>query len=1088
MKVSNTLKIALIAVFVLMNSLAAAAEEPSLWLRYPAISGDAQAIAFSHRGDLWRVSSSGGMAKHLTTNEAYDFMPVWSPDGEWIAFASNRYGNFDVFVMPSSGGTAKRLTWHSADDYPASFTPDGKRVLFSAGRLDSRTMVGYPRRGAQPELYSVSLEGGMPTQVLTTPAIYASWDSAGERLAYSDKKGLEIDLRKHDNSSFARDVWMFDANSGLHKRLTEFGADDRQPVWAPGEDELYYLSERSGHFNVWRLALNDAAVPVQVTFHDTHPVRSLSISGNGTLSYAWNGEIYVREPGATDSRKLDITAVTDDRHNEVILTDVAGAITEFSLSPDGKQVAFIARGEVFVTSAKHDTTRRITNTAEQERSVTFHPEGRGLLYASERNGSWNLYRSDITNEKEKNLYLATSVQERPVLEISAETFQPHYSPDGKEVAYIENRTTLKVLNLASGKSRTIVPDERNYSYSDGDQWYQWSPDGKWFAVEFLSDRRWTSEVGLVAASGEGELFNITNSGYQDVVPRWAIGGNAIFWSTDRHGEREHAGHPGSFDIYTSFLNQEAWDQFNFSEAEYDQLIDGKEEEDEKEEKEEKDDKKGKKKDGIKLPDPIKIQYEGMKDRHQRMTLHSTRMADSLITADGEKVLYLAGFNKGFDLWSYEPRKQELKLLTKVEAKEAGNMVLDKEEKKVYFLVDHQIKTVELEEAKVGAVELSAKMELKPALERQYLFEHIWRQTREKFYLEDMHGVDWDFYGEAYRRFLPYIDNNQDFCDAISELQGELNASHLGCYYGPKTPNADETAALGFFPDPEYDGAGIRVTELMAGGPLTKIGSRVKAGTIIKAIDGHTIEAGSNWYVLLNGKAGVPIRMSFSDASGKNPWQQTVKPISQGEESELLYQRWVQSRRAEVDRLSNGRLGYAHIRSMDDSRYREIYEDIFGKAQNKEAIILDTRFNNGGWLDEALTSLLTGEVFAHAESRGKYIGFEPTHRWTRPSIVVMNEGNYSDAHCFPVAYTTLGIGETVGTQVPGTCTAVWWEPLQDDMMVFGIPMVGVRDIEGDLLENKHLEPDYQVDNAPSVEAAGGDQQLEKAVQVLLTKID
>ena len=644
---------------------------------------------------------------------------------------------------------------------------------------------------------------------------------------------------------------------------------------------------------------------------------------------------------------------------------------------------------------------------------------------------------------------------------------------------------MKVLNLESGNSRTIVPGERNYSYADGDQWYQWSPDGKWFAVEFLSDKRWTSEVGLVPSSGKGELVNITNSGYQDFVPRWAIGGNAIYWSTDRHGEREHAGHSGSFDIYTSFLNQEAWDQFHFSEAEYDQLMDGKEEDDDEENDDEKSDQKDEE---IKLPDPIEIQLEGIKDRNQRMTLHSSQMPDALITEDGEKVLYLAGFNQGFDLWSYEPRKQELKLLTKIKAESAGNMRLDKEEEKVYFLADHQIQTVELESGTVGSVALSAKMELKPAAEREYMFEHAWRQTREKFYLEDMHGVDWDFYKEAYLRFLPHIDNNQDFSDVISELQGELNASHLGCYYRPELANADATAALAFFPDPDYDKAGIRITELMEGGPLTKVGSKVQAGTIIEAIDGQTISAGANWYILLNGKAGEPVRMSFYDPAGKNRWQQTVKPISQSDETELLYQRWVRSRRAEVDRLSDGRLGYAHIRSMSDSRYREIYEDIFGKAQNREAIILDTRFNGGGWLDEALTSLLTGEVFAHAESRGKYIGFEPTHRWTRPSIVVMNEGNYSDAHCFPVAYTTLGIGETVGTQVPGTCTAVWWESLQDDTMYFGIPMVGVRDIEGDLLENKHLDPDYWVDNAPSVETGGGDQQLEKAVQVLLEKLN
>jgi C-terminal processing protease CtpA/Prc len=642
-----------------------------------------------------------------------------------------------------------------------------------------------------------------------------------------------------------------------------------------------------------------------------------------------------------------------------------------------------------------------------------------------------------------------------------------------------------VLNLASGKSRTIVPAERNYSYSDGDQWYQWSPDGKWFAVEFLSDKRWTTEAGLVRSSGEGDLINITNSGYLDSVPRWAIEGNAIYWYTDRHGERQHAGHVGNRDIYASFLNQEAWDQFHFSEAEYDQLIEGKEEA----EKEDEDNKKNEEtSEGIKLPDPITIQFEGIEDRNRRMTLHSTRMVDSLIMADGEKVLYLAGFNKGFDLWSYEPRKQELKLVTKIKAESAGNMMLDKEEEKVYFLADSKIQTVELESAAAGSVALSAKMELKPAIEREYMFEHAWRQTREKFYLEDMHGVDWDFYKKAYERFLPHVDNNRDFCDVLSEMQGELNASHLGCYYRANSANGDATAALAFFPDPNHDQAGIRIAELVEGGPLTKVGSKVQAGIIIEAIDGQSISAGSNWYKLLNGKAGEPVRISFFDPAGKDRWQKTVKPISQSEEQELIYQRWVRSRRAEVDRLSNGRLGYAHIRSMSDSSYREIYEDIFGKAQNREAIILDTRFNGGGWLDEALTSLLTGEVFAHEESRGQHIGFEPTHRWTRPSIVVMNEGNYSDAHCFPSAYTTLGIGETVGTQVPGTCTAVWWERLQDNSLVFGIPMVGVRDIEGDLLENKHLDADYWVDNAPSVEAAGGDQQLEKAVQVLLEKLD
>lgn len=1103
MKSKISLRVTMFGLALLTASGTVTARETALWLRYPAISPDGETVVFSYRGDLWRVASSGGQAIQLTVHEAYDFMPVWSPDGSKIAFASDRYGRSDIFVMPAAGGTATRLTFHSASDLPSSFTPDGENVLFFSGRLDAQKMVGFPRRGAQPELYSVALSGGMPTQVLTTPAIYAVWDSAGRRLLYSDEKGLETDLRKHDNSSFARDVWIFDSQTGEHTRLTDFGADDRQPVWAPGEDAIYYLSERSGDFNVWRLELEGDSEPIQVTDHDTHPVRFLSASAAGDICYAWDGEIYVRPAGSAESRKLEVLVAADSRHNETVYTDVEREISDFALSPNGKEIAFIARGEVFVTSVKHGVTRRVTNTPEQERSVSFHPNGRGVLYASERNGSWNLYRTDMTDEDEKAFYLATAFEEKPVLETELETFQPFYSPDGKEVAYLEQRTELKVLNLASGESRKILPGDINYSYEDGDQWYEWSPDGRWFLVHFMRPARWSLEVGLIPSSGDGELVNLTKSGYEDTIPRWAFKGEAMFWFTDRHGDRQQAGHPSKLDVYASFLTQDAWDRFRLSEAEYELLKEEEEEDEEGENKGEEEEKQGKKdkkatkddeekadekKDEIELPEPVDIQIDGIEDRTLRMTLHSSQLADAQISPDGEKILYLASFEKGFDLWVYEPRKKEVKLLAKLNAERTGDLYLDDEGKTAFVLADRSLKSVEVESGKVTAVKLEAKMELDAAAERDYLFEHAWRQTREKFYVEDMHGVDWDFYKQSYIRFLPHVDNNRDFADVVSEMQGELNASHLGCYYRNRDPNADATATLAFFPDSEWRGPGIRIAEIIDGSPLENAKTKVEVGTVIEAVDGKEIAAGVNWYPMLNHKADELIRISLYDPEKDKRWQESVKPISQDDESELLYQRWVRSRRAEVERLSDGRLGYAHIRSMSDRSFREIFEDVFGKAVDKEAIVLDTRFNGGGWLDEALIVFLTGEVYSRNLPRGQERGVEPTYRWSKPSIVVMNEGNYSDAHCFPSFYTTLEIGKTVGMQVPGTCTAVWWELLQDPQLYFGIPQVGVVDNDGDLMENKHLDPDYMVDNDPALEAVGRDQQLEKAVEALFAELD
>ena len=1078
----------------------ARAAEPALWLRQPAISPDGKTVVFSYRGDLWTVPAAGGTAAPLTLHPAYDTTPVWSPDGRSIAFASDRYGNFDVYLMSAAGGDAARLTLHSADEIPTSFTPDGKSVLFSSARLDSVTNVQFPT-GAQPELYKVALAGGMPEQVLSTPAPYAVFDKAGKKLAYSDQKGYEMEWRKHDNSSFARDVWVWDAGANKHTKLTEFGYDDRQPVWGPDQKSLFYLSERSGSFNVWRLNLDDPSKAVQVTDHKTHPVRFLSTSAAGDLCYAWDGAIYVRPTGSGSSRRLDIVVAADRRVNQTDRIDVTGEITEFVASPDGKEVAYISRGEIYASSVEFGTTKRLTTTPEQERSLSFSPDGKSLLYASERDASWNVYRMDRTDEKEPAFFNATALKESPVVATAAEEFQPAFSPDGKEVAYLEERTTLKVINLDSGKSRTILPGNRNYSYIDGDQWYEWSPDGKWFALNVLSSTRWSNEVGLMPSSGEGELVNISRSGYEDDRPHWAGKGELLIWYSDRYGARSHAGNSRESDVYAAFLTRKAWDRYRMDQASFDQLLTREKDEKGKDKDKDKDkDKKaeeskdkdadkaaGDKAKKIELPEPVPLELDLIEDRITRLSMSSADLAAADITPDREKLVYLAKFEKGYDLWTYMPRKREIKLLAKLDAERLADMHLDKEGKKAFLLADDRLMTVDLESGKNTPIRASARMELDAAAERAYLFEHAWRQTLKKFYVASMHGVDWEGMKKAYAKFLPYIDNDRDFAELISEMQGELNASHTGGRYRPTRPDADSTASLAIFPDPQYRDAGVRILEVIEGSPLQQTGTKIKAGTVIESIDGRTIEAGSEWNALLNQKAGQPVRLALLDPGTKERWEETVKPIGQGDQQRLLYLRWVKSRRAAVDKLSGGKLGYAHIRGMNDGAYREIFEEIFGRAVDKQAIILDTRFNGGGNLDEALTVFLSGQVYYEAFPRGQKLGAEPSNRWNKPSILVMNEGNYSDAHCFPTAYKSLSLGETVGMQVPGTCTAVWWERLQNRALTFGIPQVGYIGKDGKLTENHHLDPDYMVDNDPTVEAGGRDEQLEKAVQVLLEKL-
>jgi tricorn protease len=1058
----------------------------ALWLRYPAISPDGKAIAFEYRGNLWKVASAGGVATPLTVGESYNSMPVWSPDGSKIAFASDRNGNLDVYVMPAEGGRATRLTYHSADEAPSSFTPDGKSVLFSASILDAPANADYPT-GARPELYRVDLEGHMPGQVLTTTALYASYDRAMKRMIFSDQRGYEMEWRKHDHSSFARDVWIEDVPAGKFTRLTGYGYDDRQPVWGPDEQSIFYLSEKSGSFNVWTMKLADPEHATQVTSHTGSPVRFLSASRSGDVCYAYDGELWVRPAGAGESRRLAITTSADDAGREIRPTDVSSQITEFDVSPDGSEIAFVSRGEIFVASTEHGDTRRITNTPEQERSVSFSPDGRSLLYASERGQNWKIYRTDLTDKDEPNFFNATAFKESPVIEGTAEAFQPSFSPDGNEIAYLEERTTLKVLDVKSGKSRIVLPGDRNYSYSDGDQAYEWSPDGRWLAVQFLSTGRWSSEVGVVSASGDLKVIDISKSGYEDELPHWARKGEVLYWETDRQGLRSQSNNGRQTDIYAAYLTRAAWDRYKLDEAAYDQLA-SKEKNEDKGKGEGKADAKDKSakpaKETPKAAEAVAMDFDHIEDRISRLSFSSSDLAGAALSGDGEGLYFLARYDKGYDLWKYEPRKKEIKLVSKFGAQSA-DLKLGAKGKKAYVLHDGKLSVVELDSEKSTPVGLSARMDLDQDRERTYMFEHIWRQTLKKFLDVKMHGVDWQALKTEYSRFLPYIGNDRDFAELCSEMQGELNASHTGCRYRPVRTDGDNTAALGFFPDPKHSGPGIGVLEVIEGGPLQKSGTKIKAGVVITAIDGTTISANDNWYRLLNRKADTPVRLSLQ--SGGARWDETVKPISWGDQSQLLYQRWTRANHDEVVKLSSGRLGYSHIRGMSDGPYREIFQDIFGRDTEKEAIILDTRFNGGGNLDEALTVFLSGRVFERNAPRGQYLGSEPSMRWNKPSIVVMNEGNYSDAHCFPMAYTQLGIGETVGMPVPGTCSSVWWERLQNRDLVFGIPEVAIYDVAGDIMENKQLEPNYTVVPDPALEAAGRDQQLEKAVEVLLSKL-
>lgn len=1056
------------------------------WLRDVKISPDGTKIAFEYKGDIFTVPATGGSATRITTTEdAYEQVPVWSPDSKKLAFAGNRNGNFDIYVVDAQGGTPVRLTFNSANEIPESFTPDGKAVLFSAAIQAPAGSAAFPS-GRLTQVYSVPVSGGASTQVLGTPARFISFMPDGKSYLYQDVKGFEDEFRKHHTSSVTRDIWLKDAN-GKHINLTNRGGEDTNPVDIDGE-KFYFLSERDGKtVNVFESSISNPKQAKAITDFKIHPVRFLSRDNAGNLAFTYDGNIYTMAPGAAP-RKLTVDVVED----ATPLTDklsVTGA-TEAAASPDGNSIAFVWRGNVFVTSVDYRTTKQITSTPEAERHISWGKDSKSLYYTSERDGKYNIYKATMGRPEEGDFAHATSIKEERVFDKDKhERFKGQVSPDGEKLAFVLDRNILAVKDLKSGKV-TKLTDGSTYRHRDGGFSYTWSPDSRWIALEIIDRKRDPyTDIALINLEN-GAITNLTNSGYFDAAPRWVMDGNALLFMSERYGMRNHASWGSQMDVMLCFMNQEAYDKWNLSKEDLEienKLADKKD--DKKEDKKDKKDKKDSadKKEKSDKKD-IDVQLDGITDRIVRVTPQSTYLSDAILTNDGETLFYTSESPEGgVQMWKFVPREDEHSLVTKIAG--APGFEATPDGKNIFLLGSSSMKKLDPKSGKLTNIAYSAVMPIDYDAERQYMFDYMSREEAERFYVKDMHGVDWPMMTKTYRRFLPHINNNYDFAEMLSEILGELNVSHTGGRYsGSASRQDDRTASLGLLYDLNYTGNGLKVSEVVAKSPFATAKSKLAPGMIIKKINGVEITPESDVALLLTDLAGKRTLVEIYDPATKSSFEEVIKPISTGALNALLYDRWVKQRAAQVDSLSGGRLGYVHISSMDDDSFRKVYSDLLGKYNDREGVVIDIRWNGGGRLHEDIEVLFSGEKYFTQEIRGDETCDMPSRRWNKPSIMLMSEACYSNAHGTPWVYKRKGIGKLVGMPVPGTMTSVNWVRMVDPSMVFGIPVIGYRLPDGSFLENQQLEPDVKVANAPEDLVRGIDTQLETAVKTLLKDID
>lgn len=1064
----------------LLACMAAVAAEAPLWLRQTAISPDGTTIAFAYKGDIFTVPSNGGRATQLTASPAYDANPFFSPDGSRIVFNSNRNGSNDIFVVDTAGGTPVRLTTHSGSEVARGWLNDST-VVFSADIMPSPEDLNGP---FFIQTYTVAARSGArPAQLVSLQMDAISANASGDIL-FQNHKSYENALRKHEYSAGTPDVYLL--RDSVFTRLTTTQASGRNPVWLGADRFAYTADDSCGVLNIYEAAVDGSGAPRRLTSFDRHPVRSLSASADGSLlAFSHDGEIYTLRPGG-EPVKVDVQIAADDYDPDQIRRFVTLGADNMSVSPTGKEVAFTLRGDLYVTSVKYETTKRITDTSGQERVSSFSDDGRALVYDSERNGLWSLYIARLSSDNDKNFtYASAPITEEVLYTSDKAAQQPLFSPDGKKVAFLEDRTELKVIDVESRLTTTVLPARFNYSYSDGDISFEWSPDSKWLLVDYIGTGGWNNkDIALVKADGT-EVVDLTESGYEDSEPHWALDGRAITYTTGRYGMRSHGSWGNQSDVMLMVLDGEAWDEFNMTKEEAALAEEAEEssddDDDDSDDKGKK--KKNKKEDAEEDTEAVVFDLRNRRHRMIRLTERSSNMGNHFLSPKGDKLYYLAAATEGsYKLYVHDLKEDETSVLA---GGLRGGFVPDVKGENLYFITGSGMTKLDLASGDTEDIEFEAPYGRRPSQEREYIYDHVLQQVRDKFYDPELHGTDWDGFGEQYRRFLPHIANNQDFAQLLSELLGELNASHTGASaYSTGMPSL-LTASLGAYYDPEYSGDGLRVLKLLPRSPLGTAKANVQPGDIIVAIDGDSILAGADYFPLLDGKGGRKTTLTIREAGGAVR-DVTVKPINS--DVSRIYQEWVERNEALVDSLSGGRIGYVHIEGMDSPSFRTVFDRLLGKYRNCDAVIVDTRFNGGGWLHNDVAQLLSGTEYARYAPRGQYIGSEPFTQWTKPSVMLVNEANYSDAYGTPYAYQALGIGELVGAPVPGTMTAVWWEQQIDPTIVFGIPEVTVLDRSGRPLENRQLQPEIEVYNTPAEITSGNDLQIKAAVTHLLNKLD
>lgn len=1039
------------AAICVINASATEINDEARLLRFPATNGSE--IAFSYGGDLYTVPITGGDARRITSHIGYEMFARYSPDGKSIAFTGEYDGNREVYLIPSTGGNPVRLTYTSTNERDdlgdrmgpnnivMTWTPDGKSIVF-------RNRIGD---GFEGYLWSVPVDGAMPSRLPLMEGGFCSYSPDGKKLAYN-RVMREFRTWKYYRGGMADDIWIYDGKS-VTDITAGCDAQDIFPMWV-GE-EIYFASDRDMTMNIFVYNTKTKETTKVTDFHD-YDVKFPSTDGK-TIVFEQAGYIWKLDPVTKEYAKIPVRIASDDVYARPEPRNVSGSISSASVSPDGSRIAVTARGEVFNVPASEGVTRNMTRTpGANERSACWSPDGKSIAYISDRTGETEIWLQSTEDETLTPVQL-TRGNDTYIRSIK-------WSPDGKKILYTDRKNRICEVNPAAKTTKTIIQNPMSEFFG-----VNYSADSKWLTYTRPAENEMS--IVYVYEISSGKEYPVTEKWYNSSSPAFSEDGKYLIFNSDRDLNPIYSNIEWNYaytqmgGIYMAMLASDTPSPLLPKDGTV---------------------KSDSKKEEAKGPAEVKVDPKGLTTRIIKLPVSGSGRN---FYCDGKKLWYTNGGTMVFDFST-----------GKGDRCCDGSIIYRFGDKKALCMAGRNVSVVDFPSSKVKADENADMSRMTATVdytkEWPQIFDEVWRAFRDGFYLENMHGRDWNAVKAKYEVLLPYAKTRLDLNYIIGEMISELACGHAYVSPGdyPK-PERISMGLLGAEMSKDKKSGYFRIDRILEGAPydeklrspLTEPGMGVKTGDYITAIDGVSTKDVANIYSLLVGKAGVLTELTVNGTAAAGGRKVVLKPVS--DEYPLYHYEWVMGNIRKVEELSGGRVGYIYIPDMGRDGLNEFARYYYPQL-DKEALIIDDRANGGGNISPMVIERLQRHPYRMTMRRtGTMTGTIPEGTHNGPKVLLINKYSASDGDLFPWSFKANGLGTVIGTRTWGGIIGISGSLPYMDGTDVRVPFFTNYDVKSGqwIVENHGVDPDILLENDPLKEAAGIDEQLELAVKTALEQI-